>query len=139
LYRAGRAALMTLNTKINTRQLKTCEAIEAAVTEIPDRHQVSRALRVKIGTARVGHCIQIGNGRPGKNTQYKLRIRHIYTLTWHRDPQALKADTRVDGVFPSDCWKIEKNSDLDLRGIGYKGAPRFYRTRPIFVNFTPED
>ncbi len=93
-------ALMTLNTKINTRRLKACEAIEAAVTEILDRHQVSRVLRAKIATARIGHRVQIGHGRPGKNTQYKLLIRYLYTLTWHRDPQALKADARVDGVFP---------------------------------------
>ncbi len=113
-------ALMTLNTKINTRQLKACEAIEVAVTEILDRHQVSRVLRVKIGTARVGHRVQIGHGRPGKNTQYKLRIRHLYTLTWHRDPQALKADARVDGVFPLLSTDPELSSKAVLPAYQYQ-------------------
>ena len=115
-------ALMTLNTKINTRRLKACEAIEAAVTEILDRHQVRRVLRVKIATARIGHRVQIGHGRPGKNTQYKLRIHHLYTLTWHRDPQALKADARVDGVFPLLSTDPELSSKAVLQA--YKYQPR---------------
>jgi len=115
-------ALMTLNTKLNTRQLKQREAIETAVTEIVNQHQVSRVLRVEIGTARVGHRVQSSKGRPGKNTQYQLRIRQIYTLTWRRDPQALIAEARLDGVFPLLSTAPELSSKAVLQA--YKYQPR---------------
>ncbi len=115
-------ALRTLNAKLNTRRLKEREAIETAVTEILVRHPVSRVLRVEIGTARIGHRVQIGNGRPGKNTQYKLRIQHLYTLTWRREPQALKAEARLDGVFPLLSTDPERSSKAVLQA--YKYQPR---------------
>lgn len=115
-------ALMTLNTKINTRHLKERDAIEAAVLAILNQHQVGGVLRVKLGTARVGHRVQTGKGRPGKNTQYELRIQHLYTLTWHREPKALKAEARVDGVFPLLSTDPELSSKTVLQA--YKYQPR---------------
>jgi transposase len=79
-------------------------------------------LRVETGTARVGHRVQVGKGRPGKNTQYELRIQHIYTLTWHREPQALKAEARVDSVFPLLSTDLELSSKAVLQA--YKYQPR---------------
>ena len=118
-------ALMTLNAKLNTRQLKEREAIEAAVAEVVERHQVNGLLQVEIGTARIGHRVQIGKGRPGKNTKYELRIQHIYTLTWNRQPQALKAEARVDGVFPLLSTDLELSSKEVLQA--YKYQPRLER------------
>ena len=77
---------------------------------------------VEIGTAHVGHRVQIGKGRPGKNTRHELRIELIYTLSWHRDPQALKAQARVDGVFPL----LSTDLTLTPRAVleAYKYQPR---------------
>lgn len=86
LSRAG-LALMTLNTKLNTRHLKARDPIETAVTESLEHHQVSRVLKVDIGTASIGRRVQVGKGRPGKSTHYELRLHTIYTFTWHRQPR----------------------------------------------------
>ena len=77
-------ALMELAAKLNAYNLKSKEAIEAAVSEILAKHRVEDVLRVIIGTSRESYRVQIGKGRPGKNTQYKRRVRRIYTLIWTR-------------------------------------------------------
>jgi len=51
--------LMTLNTKINARNLKERDAILAAVNAILERHQVTQLLIVEVGTARVGHRVHL--------------------------------------------------------------------------------
>ena len=92
-------ALMELNARLNTRTLKQKEAIEAAVKSILEQYQVDEFLPFQIGTSREEYRIQVGKGRPGKQTRYKTLIRPIYTLTWTRNLQAMKQEARVDGLF----------------------------------------
>ncbi|MCP4945989.1 MAG: hypothetical protein GY923_00630, partial [Aestuariibacter sp.] len=93
-------ALMELNARLNTRKLKLKENIDAAVAEIQDKHRVNELLVVQIGASREEYRVKAGKGRPGKHSSYETRVRTIHTMTWVRNNQALKAESRLDGVFP---------------------------------------
>ncbi len=115
-------ALMALNAKLNTRKLKQRENIEAGAGAILDKHQVKGLLRLEIGTSREEYRVKVGKGRPGKNACYETRIRMIHTLTWTRDSQALKAESRLDGIFPL----LSTDTKLSAKEVlqAYKYQPR---------------
>ncbi|MCP4285901.1 MAG: IS1634 family transposase, partial [Gammaproteobacteria bacterium] len=83
-------ALLRLNSRLNTRKLKTKEDIETATDTILQRYEVVDILALHIAPSKVSEKIQIGKGRPGKHTRYKNRVRKIYTLTWTRKLDAMK-------------------------------------------------
>jgi len=115
-------ALMELTGRLNTRKLKSRAAIEAAVEKILTEHEVAGLLRTTIGTSREGYRVQVGRGRPGPHTQYEERVREIYTLTWLREPEALKREARADGVFPLLCTDATLTAKEVLQA--YKYQPR---------------
>lgn len=120
--RKAETALMALNAKLNTRTLKEKENIEAAAGAIVDAHQLKGLLRLDIGTSREESRVKLGRGRPGKNARYETRIRAIHTLTWTRDTQALKAESRLDGIFPL----LSTDTTLSAKEVlqAYKYQPR---------------
>jgi transposase len=113
---------MELNARLNTRNLKQRLAIEAAVSDILDKFQTGPLLDIHIGDSREHEHIQIGKGRPGKHTRYRLHTRHIHTLTWSRNLKALKLEARTDGLFPLLCT----DSTLSAKQVlsAYKYQPR---------------
>jgi transposase len=126
-------ALMALNARLNTRHLKQQEAIEAAVKTILVQHQVEELLQFQIGTSREEYRIQIGKGRPGKQTRYKTCIRPIYTLTWTRNLQAMKQEARVDGLFPLLSTDLALSAKEVLQA--YKYQPRLEKRFSQFKSF----
>ncbi len=115
-------ALLELNTKLNRRHLKDREAIETAATSILHQHQVSEFLVIEVNTTQEIYRVQLGKGRPGKNTRYESRERSIYTLNWRRQDSALKAEARVDGLFPL----LSTDKRLSAKSVlqAYKYQPR---------------
>ena len=115
-------ALLELNTKLNRRHLKDHEAIEAATTAIVHQHQVSEFIVIELHTTREAYPVQLSKGRPGKNTRYESRERSIFTLSWRRQSTALKAEARVDGVFPL----LSTDTSLTAKSVlqAYKYQPR---------------
>ncbi len=115
-------ALMELNARLNTRNLKQRPAIETAVSDILDKFQTGPLLDIRIGDSREHERIQIGKGRPGKHTRYRLHTRHIHTLTWSRNLKALKLEARTDGLFPLLCTDPTLSAKQVL--LAYKYQPR---------------
>ena len=113
---------MNLNIRINQRNLKTKESIENAAEKILEKHKTKRFIRVDVSTTQEEELIQIGKGRPGKNTKYKREITTIYTLGWSRCRKVLKKETRVDGIFPLLCTDETLMSKEVLKY--YKYQPR---------------
>ena len=115
-------ALMELNAKLNTRKLKHKENIEAAAEAIVDNYQVKRFLGLAIGTSREEYRVKVGKGRPGNHARYETKIRTIHTLTWTRDTRALKAESRLDGIFPL----LSTDTKLSAKEVlqAYKYQPR---------------
>jgi len=115
-------ALMELNARLNTRNLKQRPAIENAVSELLDKLQTRAVLDIRIGDSREHERIQIGKGRPGKHTRYRLLSRHIHTLAWSRNLKALQLEARTDGLFPLLCTDPTLSAKQGL--LAYKYQPR---------------
>jgi transposase len=115
-------SLAVLNGKINKRALKTKEAIEQAAQQITKEHNLEKFFHVSIGTITEKCKVQIGSGRPGKNTQYKTRVNRLFTLSWTQKKQLLKQEAQTDGVFPLLCTDKALTSKEVLKA--YKYQPR---------------
>ncbi|MCP4409907.1 MAG: hypothetical protein GY807_19615, partial [Gammaproteobacteria bacterium] len=126
-------ALLRLNSRLNTRKLKTKEDIETATDTILQRYEVVDILALHIAPSTVSEKIQIGKGRPGKHTRYKNRVRKIYTLTWTRKLDAMKRETRLDGIFPLLCTDSTLNAKEVLQS--YKFQPRLEKRFSQFKSF----
>ena len=120
--RRAEEALTELGGKINMRTLKTKKSIRQAIDAILASHRVEPFYHVDIGTAREEKRTQIGRGRPGKNTQYKRVVKHVYTLGWSRNTIRLSQEAHTDGVFPLLCTDKELTSKEVLQA--YKYQPR---------------
>ncbi len=125
--------LLELNIRLNTRNLKTREEIEAAVESILEKNSVTGLLTYRIGTSQEHDRVQIGKGRPGKHTRYETRTRKIYNLTWSRNLGALKIEARLDGIFPLLCTDTERTAKEVLQA--YKYQPRLEKRFSQFKSF----
>jgi transposase len=114
--------LALLNGKINKRALKTRKAIEDAAQEIIEEHKLENFFHISIGTITEKHQVQIGTGRPGKNTKYRTEVSRLFTLSWTQKKQTLKQEAQVDGVFPLLCTDNELTAKEVLKA--YKYQPR---------------
>lgn len=114
--------LMELNCRLNQRKLKTREAIELAANKITEKYKVENFIRLDLSTTQEEETIQIGRGKPGKNTKYKKIKTTIHTLAWSRCKKTLKTESRIDGVFPLLCT----DGSLDAHEVlkAYKYQPR---------------
>jgi transposase len=126
-------ALLGLNARLNTRNLKGKEAIEAAALAIVDKYQVAEFLDRHISASQEREHVQIGRGRPGKHTRYETRTRKIYSLTWTRNLRALRREASVDGIFPLLCTDKELTAKEVLQA--YKYQPRLEQRFSQFKSF----
>jgi transposase len=114
--------LALLNGKINKRGLKTRKAIEEAAQQIVEEHKLESFFHISIGTITEKYQVQIGTGRPGKNTKYRTGVNTLYTLSWTQKKQALKEEAQTDGVFPLLCTDKQLTAKEVLKA--YKYQPR---------------
>lgn len=114
--------LVELNGKINKRGLKTSTAIEEAAQQIVEEHKLENLFHISISTITEKYQIQIGTGRPGKNTKYKIGVNRLFTLSWTQKKHALKEEAQTDGVFPLLCTDNELTAKEVLKA--YKYQPR---------------
>jgi transposase len=126
-------ALLELNARLNTRNLKEKEAIEAAALAIVDKYQVGEFLDWHISASQEREQVQIARGRPGKHTRYETRTRKIYSLTWTRNLRALRREASVDGIFPLLCTDQELTAKEVLQA--YKYQPRLEKRFSQFKSF----
>lgn len=92
--------LSEIMSKMNTRNLKSREQIEAAVNELLQKKAVVQFYHIQITEVREESKIQIGKGRPGEDTKYKTIVSYAYSLSWVRNKTALALERKTDGVFP---------------------------------------
>jgi len=114
--------LAVLNGKINKRSLKTRTAIEEAAQQIVEEHKLENVFHISIGTITEKYQVQIGTGRPGKNTKYRAGVNRLFTLSWTQKKQVLKEEAQTDGVFPLLCTDNELTAKEVLKA--YKYQPR---------------
>jgi len=114
--------LMLLNAKINKKNLKTKDKIQDAITAILNHRKVTKFINIEIGETKEQYKVQVGKGRPGKNTKYIDQVDVIYTMTWRRNKPALQEESNVDGVFPLLCTDNKITAKNVLQA--YKYQPR---------------
>ena len=115
-------SLAVLNGKINKRGLKTKKSIAQAAQQIIEEYKLEQFFHVSIGTITERCKVQIGPGRPGKNTQYKTCVNRLFTLSWTQKKQVIKQQAQTDGVFPLLCTDKALSAKQVLKA--YKYQPR---------------
>ena len=120
--RKAEQSLALLNAKINKRSLKTKNDIQAAVEGIIQKDNVGDFIQIEIGTIKQQIRVQVGKGRPGKNTKYRIHEKNLYTLTWMRNAERLKQEANTDGIFPLLCTDKSMSAKETLKA--YKYQPR---------------
>jgi len=101
--RQAEKALAQLAPKLNTPRLSRQAPIQKAVQAILDKYQVEPFINVRLAT-RYNRVRLRPRGRPpGEKARYRIRQKAHYHLEWQQNPQALKAERRVDGLFPLLC------------------------------------
>jgi len=125
--------LSDLMIRLNTKQLKTKEPIEARVKELLEKQGVECYYYTEIGEVKEQSRQQIGRGRPSKETSYKKIVTTIYTLSWTRKLSALKREKNIDGFFPILCTDPEITAKKALEA--YQHQPRlekrFYQLKSV--------
>ena len=120
--RKAEQGLALLNAKINKRNLKTKTDIQTAAEEIIQKNNICDFIQIEIGTIKEKIRVQVGKGRPGKNTKYRIHEKKHYTLTWLRDAERLKQEANTDGIFPLLCTDTSMSAKETLKA--YKYQPR---------------
>lgn len=96
-------ALRELAPKLNTPRLSKQPPIKKAFEAILTKHQVEPFIGVRI----VSHfkvTRRPPRGRPpGEKARYRITKKVYYSLQWERNAEVLRAERRVDGVFPLLC------------------------------------
>ena len=77
---------------------------------------------ISLTEVKQSYRVQIGRGRPGPHAKYKRCIVRLFSLTWHRNKEALKGETRLDGVFP--LLTTDKSLSAKDVLLAYKYQPR---------------
>ena len=121
LVKAERA-LTDLLPKLNKRKLKTKNEIEEKCVNILNKKKVKNFFKFSIDEVREKKSVQVGKGRPGPKTKYFDRINTKYSLLWMRNKETLKAERKVDGIFPLLSTDTEITAKQAL--TAYKYQPR---------------
>ncbi|MCP5007634.1 MAG: hypothetical protein GY941_27420, partial [Planctomycetes bacterium] len=64
-----------------------------------NKRNTERYFSVRIAEVKEMERVQVGKGRPGSNTKYKEKTAVIYTLSWTRNKDVLRAEKKTDGIF----------------------------------------
>ncbi len=111
-----------LSSKLNTRKLKIKKNILKRIDEILSTRGVQNFFHVSLSVVIEKYKKQIGTGRPGSKTKYKIVTKKIYSLSYTRNQKALKAEKNVDGIFPLLSTDTQLTAKEAL--VAYKYQPR---------------
>jgi transposase len=97
--RKAEASLIDLSVKINRGKLKKKGEIEKAALGILKKREVQHLIGITVKKHMERKQV-LRRSRPGKKYQCQITNRVYYSLHWERDRDALRRETRVDGLFP---------------------------------------
>jgi len=139
--RRAELELKAVAPKVGTRQLRTRAAVEARVEKILTQHRVTGLLQTTVATATEVSHRYLCAGRPRPGDPVRAIRTKILQLHVTRNREALRAESRTDGVFPlvTNLTRRPKREILEI----YKYQPylekRFaltkseYGVAPIFL------
>lgn len=102
--------LEELKPKLNKYYLKTREQIQGEINK--NLKGISELFNIQIIEKKDIIKKKIGKGRVGKNTQYQDEEVISYAITFERNENAIKAEKKIDGLFPlvTNIPSTEKSS-----------------------------
>ena len=114
--------LLGLSSKLNKAKLKTEKEIREEIDSILKRYKVEQFFNITICEKKEETRGQIGRGRPGPNTKYRIYSKISYSLLWEPDEKRLRQEEGVDGIFP--LITTDKSFDPKEVLLSYKYQPR---------------
>ena len=102
-------------------RLKTIEAVTEAAQKIVSEKNAEAWVNIQVETQEVEYKEQMGPGRPGANTPYRVRKETTVSLHWQLNAQALQDEAATDGVFPL----LTNDRDISVKDtlVAYKHQP----------------
>lgn len=98
--RRAEAELFDLAARVNTRAPCNRSSILRAAKAIVQKLQCKPFLQLKVGTETRIAIQRLRRGRPGKNDPVRQIRSRIFRLEYKRVKEAIRAESRTDGVFP---------------------------------------
>lgn len=114
--------LTQMMAKLNTRALKTKTQIQNRLNQLLEKRGMKRFYLMSLQQVSQKVKVQIGKGRPGPDTKYKIISNKLISLSWARDKLTLQKEQRVDGVFPLLSTDLKLSAKTVLKA--YKYQPR---------------
>lgn len=117
----ARAELLLLGPRLNRRQLRSRRQIRQAVQDILRRAEIEPFLRVELHRQVREELRRLKRGRPKASDPVRVERKSVWSLRVKVDDAALRAERRVDGVFPlgTNLDKASKRAVLEI----YKYQP----------------
>jgi len=122
LLQKAETELTHVNSRLNTRQLKTEQEIRSAVDAIITHCQVQGLIRYKLIQSTRHIRKQRGKGRPSFATTYHTVAQTTFSLSWTRDRAVLHEESHLDGIFPLLSTDTSLSAKQALQA--YKYQPR---------------
>jgi transposase len=114
--------LQEIQLRLNRKKFCSEEVISEECEKILQHRKVKGLIKFTIGQTTQRYIVKQGRGRPSKKENQNIIEKKTFTLDWARDKEALKAEKKVDGVFPL------LSTDLNLSAkeaiVAYKYQPR---------------
>jgi len=117
----ARGELLLLSPRLNRRLLRSRRQIRQAVRDILRRTEMEPFLRVELHRQVREEVRRLKRGRPKASDPVRVERKPIWSLRVKVDDAALRAERRVDGVFPlgTNLDKASKRAVLEI----YKFQP----------------
>lgn len=117
----ARAELLLLSPRLNRRQLRSRRQIRQAVSDILRRAEMEPFLGVELHRQVREEVRRLKRGRPKASDPVRVERKSVWSLRVKVDDAALRAERRVDGVFPlgTNLDKASKRAVLEI----YKYQP----------------
>jgi transposase len=117
----ARAELLLLSPRLNRRQLRSRRQIRQAMSDILRRTEMEPFMSVELHRQVREEVRRIKRGRPKASDPVRIERKSVWGLRVKVDDAALRAERRVDGVFPlvTNLDKASKRAVLEI----YKYQP----------------
>ena len=91
--------LAFISSKLNRAKLKTKKQIRKRIGSTLKKG-IAQFFSITIYERHSSIKKQIGRGRPGAGTKYRIHTSTFYSLLWEPDKKRLRQEENVDGIFP---------------------------------------
>ena len=117
-------ALRSIQTKLNTYNLKTRKQIEQNVKKSLQEHHCQSLIRYEIHATRQYERVYQQKGRPRKDSPYKISWKQSFSLSFSVAKDAVREEEAADGVFPLI-------TNLDAKTYPAKEVLEIYKFQPF--------